>query len=431
MEEHQNARLSTGPSELYRSYYTGNSLSALHSSQQVHVSAVITSVHPRASTQRLNDTTPSCSALGSQLLHGHIGSPVLAGPIRNVTGEAMPTSLAEALAQLSFLEFVQRCNLLIAPSQPTQLPVTISFLDVAVQTAAPCEISQDCVHADILISLISSLSLRRGSADDLPHVSPHLLSGCCRADDPTQYSVSARFYAVWFLPSFLVFQLVRQCRLLSAVWCNMMLPHNSSSRSSSLAAYTRTALWTAKTLFVNFRHQCRIHMCYLRHRPVSNSQSPSPELAAYSHLLANVSSSSCHTQQSPVCTTHVGTHPVRTASCAKKSASTALAKTHNSTGSTLRTDAGLFPKPKAVILPMVNFGHPQSNGPGPIATADSDLMHHQFRLSLLQWNPGPARRNPTNIVSAACGRFHAVILQEASHHVPHISDYFRAYTDNM
>ena len=58
-------------------------------------------------------------------------------------------------------------------------------------------------------------------------------------------------------------------------------------------------------------------------------------------------------------------------------------------------------------------------------------MHHQFRLSLLQWNPGPARRNPTNIVSAACGKFHAVILQEASDHVPHISaDYFRAYTDN-
>ena len=65
-----------------------------------------------------------------------------------------------------------------------------------------------------------------------------------------------------------------------------------------------------------------------------------------------------------------------------------------------------------------------------VPTADSDIMHHQFRLSLLQWNPGPARRNPTNIVSAACGRFHAVILQEASDHVPHISDYFRTYTDN-
>ena len=57
-------------------------------------------------------------------------------------------------------------------------------------------------------------------------------------------------------------------------------------------------------------------------------------------------------------------------------------------------------------------------------------MHHQFRLFLLQWNPGPARRNPTNIVSAACGKFHAVNLQEARDHVPHISAYFLAYTDN-
>ena len=156
---------------------------------------------------------------------------------------------------------------------------------------------------------------------------------------------------------------------------------------------------------------------------------PSPELAASLQSRTNISSSSCPTQQSPVSTTHVGTHPVCTASSAKRSASTALAGTHNSIGSTLRTDAGLFPKPKAVILPVVNFGHPLSNGPGPIATADSDIMH-QFRLSLLQWNPGPARRNPSNIVSAACGRFHAVILQEASDHIPHISDYFRAYTDN-
>ena len=136
--------------------------------------------------------------------------------------------------------------------------------------------------------------------------------------------------------------------------------------------------------------------------PGLEQPAPPPELAAYFHLLtthgAYVNSSSCPTQQSPVSTTHVGTHPVRTASSAKRSAGTALAGTHNSTGSYLRTDAGLFPEPKAVILPMVNFGQPKSNGPGPIATADSDIMHHQFRLSLLQWNPGPARRNPTNIV---------------------------------
>ena len=159
---------------------------------------------------------------------------------------------------------------------------------------------------------------------------------------------------------------------------------------------------------------------------------PPPELAAYSQSRTNVSSSSCPTQQPHVSTTHRGNTPCTPQPpVAKRSASTALAGTHNSIGSTLRTDAGLFPKPKAVILPMVNFGHPLSNGPGPIATADSDLMHHQFRLSLLQWNPGPARRNPSNTVSAACARFHAVILQETSDYVPHISDYFRAYTDNM
>ena len=79
---------------------------------------------------------------------------------------------------------------------------------------------------------------------------------------------------------------------------------------------------------------------------------------------------------------------------------------------------------------MVKFGQSKPDGLGYIDTVDSDLMHHQYRLSVLQWNPGPARRNPTNIIAAACGKFHAVILQEASDHVSHISDYFRAYTDN-
>ena len=55
-------------------------------------------------------------------------------------------------------------------------------------------------------------------------------------------------------------------------------------------------------------------------------------------------------------------------------------------------------------------------------------MHHQYRLSVLQWNPGPARKNPMHILAAACGRFHAVILQEASDHAPRVSDQFVAYT---
>ena len=90
----------------------------------------------------------------------------------------------------------------------------------------------------------------------------------------------------------------------------------------------------------------------------------------------------------------------------------------------------LFPKPQALVLPLVKFGQSKPEGHGGTDTADSDFMHHQFRLSLLQWNPGPARRSPTNIVSAACGKYHAVILQEASDHVPQISEQFLVCTGN-
>ena len=83
-------------------------------------------------------------------------------------------------------------------------------------------------------------------------------------------SMSLRRWVLAQLPHFL---LIRLCRLRYAVWCYMMLPHNYFSRSSSLAAFTRTVLWTAKTLFVSPRHQCRAHMLYLSHRQDSNSQS--------------------------------------------------------------------------------------------------------------------------------------------------------------
>ena len=113
-----------------------------------------------------------------------------------------------------------------------------------------------------------------------------------------------------------------------------------------------------------------------------------------------------------------------------RSASTALAGTHNPVGADPRTGTGPFPKPRSLVLPMVKFGQSKPDGFGYIDTVDSDLMHHQYRLSVLQWNPGPARRHPTNIIAAACGKFLAVILQEASDHVPHISDQFIAYTGN-
>ena len=83
-------------------------------------------------------------------------------------------------------------------------------------------------------------------------------------------SMSLRRWVLAQIPRFL---LIRLCRLLYAVWCNTMLPHNYRSRSSSLAVFTRTVLWTAKTLFFSLRHQCRVHMFYLSHRLDSHSQS--------------------------------------------------------------------------------------------------------------------------------------------------------------
>ena len=163
--------------------------------------------------------------------------------------------------------------------------------------------------------------------------------------------------------------------------------------------------------------------------PGLEQPAPPPVIATQPQSLTNVSGSHCPTLQPTASTTHVGTHPVRPAG-AKRSASTAQAGNHKTNGPCPHTEVAPFPKPNAVILPMINFGHSKTSGPSPVATVDSDIMHHQFRRSLLQWNPGPVRRNRTNIVSAACGKFHAVILQEASDHVPHISAYFIAYTDN-
>ena len=52
----------------------------------------------------------------------------------------------------------------------------------------------------------------------------------------------------------------------------------------------------------------------------------------------------------------------------------------------------------------------------------TQLQVHFFQvargLSSYTWT------NPTNFIAAACGKFHAVILQEASDHVPQISDQF-------
>ena len=72
-------------------------------------------------------------------------------------------------------------------------------------------------------------------------------------------------------------------------------------------------------------------------------------------------------------TTRVGSHPGRSAPTYKRSASTALAGTHNPVGADPRAGTGPFPKPRALVLPMVKFGQSKPDGLGYIDTVDSDL----------------------------------------------------------
>ena len=84
------------------------------------------------------------------------------------------------------------------------------------------------------------------------------------------------------------------------------------------------------------------------------------------------------------------------------------------------TGLGPIPRPAPAVLLSVRFGLPTPPGRGTLQNADSDLM--------LQWNPGPARKNSTQIQPAVCGRSHVVILQQASDHAPLVSDQFVTYT---
>ena len=96
---------------------------------------------------------------------------------------------------------------------------------------------------------------------------------------------------------------------------------------------------------------------------------PPPGLERYAHLCTThgipvkaapvrprlCTSLSVTPPQQHVSTTQVGTHPVRSATTYKRSASTALAGYHNPVGADPRAGTGPFPKQQALVLPMVKI----------------------------------------------------------------------------
>ena len=116
-----------GTTECNHSYYTGNSFSAPHFAQQLQNGTLATPAQPPASIQEVNGPASSGFVSSSQLSRSAISSQVTVAPTRNGTGGVIP--LAEAITQISFLEFLKRFGVSIAPPQPPQSPVSNSLLE--------------------------------------------------------------------------------------------------------------------------------------------------------------------------------------------------------------------------------------------------------------------------------------------------------------
>ena len=88
-------------------------------------------------------------------------------------------------------------------------------------------------------------------------------------------------------------------------------------------------------------------------------------------------------------------------------ASTAKARTQTRTRHADPTGKEPIPKTAPLVLPLTRLGAPKPTCDVSVTNSVSDLMHNQHRLSVLQWNPGPARkRKPatmsfTSLVSSA------------------------------
>ena len=114
-----------GTTECNHSYDTGNSFSVSHSAQQLQHGTPATPAQPPASIQEVDGLASSGGISSSLLSCSAFSSQVTVDPTRYGTGDDMP--LAEAITQLSFLEFLQRCGVSIAPPQLSQPPVSILF----------------------------------------------------------------------------------------------------------------------------------------------------------------------------------------------------------------------------------------------------------------------------------------------------------------
>ena len=225
--------------------------------------------------------------------------------------------LAQAITQLSFLEFLQHCGVPLAPPQPSQLPVPISLLDAAVQTTSPSTLSQH-VSTQMGSRLASSFSVDVSVQTPVRSVVPHDVAiqlpitefflGCVFSNDPLDRQNFDRQS-----PSSVQDDIGSD---LSSLTCTITRPN--------LGCVDLVRKLAPRAL--------------LQPPPGLEQLAPSSGLATGSHLYtthgASVSDApprarlrsaiSVMPPQPSACTTHVGSHHLRSATTGKRSASTAL-----------------------------------------------------------------------------------------------------------
>ena len=234
--------------------------------------------------------------------------------------------------------------------------------------------------------------------------------------------------------------LTRLCRRVCTASYLTMPPHNYRSRSSSSGAPSPMTLQTAKprhrpiailaaphlhnplTLLrfavpaapatpATVTRTLRLHTCHHSRHRVSRSMSVSAPHMLYLSGPGATSSVYIHLSHAPTATCQY--HPSGNTSCALSYYLQEKCKYRpcgNPQSCWCRSSSRNWSR-ICTTSPGSSCGQiwaiqtqVKPDGLGHIGTADSDLMHHQYRLSVLQWNP-------TNTIAAACGRFHAVILQ--------------------
>ena len=326
-----------------------------------------------ASIQEVNASASSGVTSSSLLSRSAISSQVTVALTRNGTGGVIP--LAEAITQISFLEFLQRFGVLIAPPQPPQPPVSNSLLEAAVQTTTPCNVSQDVstqtsYHSDTLLCDVAvqtsffgapTLSLDAAAQTITPSTLSQHVSTQMGSRSASSFSVDASV---------------------------QILAHSAVLIDAATQLDLTEFLigWTCSDRPVDRRHPlCQsppsilgAHVAPLP-PPGLEQPAPHPVIATQPQSLTNVSSSHCHTLQPTASTTNVGTHPVRPAG-AKRSASTAHAGNHNSFGPCPRTEVTPSPNPLLWSSLCSTLGTPKLAAPvqSPQLTAISCITNFAF-----------------------------------------------------